>query len=206
MLGGLDLSSVNDLTAFALVFGDAEGGFDVLIRFWLPEDNIVDLEREHDAPYRLWAERGFITLTPGNVVDYGFVRREVRELAARYDLKRLLADKYNALKTAIELKEEDGLPVEFLTQGFLSLSPATKQLERLVLAGTLRHGGHPILRWNASNAVAVRDEAGNIKLSKKRSTRKIDGLAATVNAIAAATSGDDVAGASVYETRGLVVL
>ena len=50
-------------------------------------------------------------------------------------------------KLSIELKEEDGLPVEYLRQGFLSLSNPTKQLERLVLSKKLRHGGNPILRW-----------------------------------------------------------
>ena len=88
-------------------------------------------------------------------------------------------DPYNAAKLTIELAEQDGLPVESIRQGFLSLSSPTKQLKRLILSGRVRHGGNPILRYHASNAVCVSDAAGNIKLSKAKSQKKIDGMAAS---------------------------
>lgn len=201
---GLDLSSTNDLTALALVFGDRDEGFDVLMRYWLPGDNIAELEAQHRRPYRAWADAGLITLTPGNVVDYAFIRREINDLAGAFALRKLLADPFNATQLTLEMRESDGLPIENLRQGFLSLSDPTKQLDRLIRARKVRHGGHPILSWNAENAAVVADTADNIKLSKKRAAGKIDGLAALVNAIAA-TSGDD-AGPSVYETRGLLTL
>lgn len=105
---------------------------------------------------------------------------------------------------AVQL-QGDGIPVEFIRQGFLSLSAATKELERLVISGKLRHGDDPVLNWMADNAMAVKDAAGNLKLSKSKSTEKIDGLAAVVNGLAAATAGDD-AGGSVYDERGVFVL
>ena len=177
---GLDLSNVDDLTALAVVgdIGDGDGVFGVEMYFWLPGENIVSLERKHQQPYRIWAQQGLITLTPGAVIDYGFVRAQINSLAGDYDLRRLLVDPYNAAKLGIELKEQDGLPVEIIRQGFLSLSDPTKQLLRLVLGRQLRHGGNPILRWHAGNAVADGDAAGNIKLSKAKSRRKIDGMAA----------------------------
>lgn len=200
---GLDLSSIDDLTALVTVAGDPHEGFDVEARFWLPEENVVELERKHRVPYRAWADAGLITLTPGNVIDYAFVRGEVVAQAGERALRKLFADPYNATKLGLELKEQDGLPVEYLRQGFLSLSGPTKELLRLVIGGKLRHGGNPILRWHASNAVADQDAAGNLKLSKAKSRRKIDGLAALVNAIAAALD-DGGDGGSVYETRGLL--
>lgn len=199
---GLDLSQTQDLTALAILIGDAEDGFDVIARFWLPEDNIADLERQHQLPYRAWADAGLITLTPGNVIDYAFVRAEVNELAGKHDVRKIMADPYNATKLGIELKEEDGLPIEFLRQGYLSLSAPTKELLRLILGGKLRHGGHPILRNHVSNAVAEQDAAGNIKLSKRKSKKKIDGASALVNAIAAATGENEEP--SVYQTRGVL--
>lgn len=204
--GGLDLSETQDLTALALIAGDMHDGFDVEMRFWLPESNILELERRHRLPYRAWADAKLITLTPGNVVDYGFVRKEINDLAGDRDLASLLVDPYNAAKLTIELKEQDGLPVESIRQGFLSLSAPTKELKRLVLSRRIRHGGHPILRYHASNAVVVQDAAGNLKLSKAKSQKKIDGLAALVNAVAAATGGDSDDGPSVYETRGILIL
>ena len=200
---GLDLSSIDDLSALATISGDPESGFDVAMRCsGLPEENIVELEKRHQVPYRTWADMELIELTPGNVVDYSFIRSEIVALAAEHDLKKLLSDPYNAAKLALELKEQDGLPVEFLRQGYLSLGGPTKELLRLILSGKIRHGGNPILRWHISNAVAEQDAAGNIKLSKRKSAKKIDGAAALVNAIAGATS--DIEEASVYETRGLI--
>lgn len=204
---GLDLSDTNDLTALALLFGDDDSGYDVLMRFWLPEENIVELEHQHGVPYRAWAEQGLITLTDGNVVDYSFVRGEIVRLAAKHNLRELWVDPYHAHKLAQDLAEQDGLSVKFIRQGFLSLSGPTKELDRLVRGHKLRHGDNPILRWMASNAIAVQDDAGNLKLSKKQSKKKIDGLAALVNAIAGATQGDgDGGGPSVYEQRGILIL
>lgn len=201
---GLDLSSNQDLTALACVFGELDGEVKVLMRFWLPKDNIVELERQHQVPYRQWAEKGLITLTPGNIVSKQVVRKEIVALSKLYDLKKLLVDPWNAADVNAQMLEDDGLPVEELRQGF-SLSPPTKQLQALILGARLRHNDHPILKWHASNAIAVTDDNQNFKLSKKKSRRKIDGMAALVNAIAAMISTPSD-GPSVYEKRGLIYL
>lgn len=200
---GLDLSQTQDLTALVALVGEPGEGFDVHAWFWLPEDGIEDLERQHQVPYREWANDGYITLTPGNVVDYQFVRSEINALAAKHSPSKLMVDPYNATKLGCELKEQDGLPVEYLRQGFLSLAAPTKELLRLILGKKLRHGGHPILKWHISNCVAEQDAAGNLKLSKRKSKKKIDGAAALVNAVAAFSS-DDEGGPSVYEKRGVL--
>lgn len=203
--GGLDLSQTRDLSSFELLIGDQRDGFDVISRFWLPEDGIVELEQAHQVPYRTWADRGFIELTPGNVIDYAFIRAEIVALSQEYGVRKLFADPYNATKLGLELKEQDGLPIEFLRQGYLSLSGPTKELQRLVLGRKIRHADHPILKWHCANAVAEQDAAGNIKLSKRKSKKKIDGMAALVNAVAAATSSNDYE-PSVYETRSILFL
>lgn len=201
--GGLDLSQNQDLTALVTLspHGDL---FNVACRFWLPEDNIEELERQHQLPYRAWADMGLITLTPGNVVDFDFIRSELVMMAAQGECRGLFIDPYRATQLAIQLKEQDGLPVQFIRQGFLSLSAPTKELERLILGGKLRHGAHPILRNHVANAVAEQDAAGNLKLSKRKSKRKIDGAAALVNAIAAASTGRESDRTSVYESRGIL--
>lgn len=199
---GGDLSKTTDLTALVALWGNLADGFDLQAWFWMPAENVAELERVDRVPYRLWISQGWITETPGSIVDYGFIRRTANALAAANDLRKLLIDPYNATKLALELKEEDGLPVDFLRQGFLSLSPPTKELERLVKARLLRHGGNPVLKWMMSNAVADTDSAGNVKLDKRLSRKKIDGAAALVNTIAAATSDPD-SGTSVYESRGI---
>ena len=161
------------------------------------------LERRHGLPYRVWAEQGFITLTPGNVIDYGFLRGDVCAQVASGDCAGLWLDPYNATKLGLELRDQDGVNVQFVRQGFLSLSPPTKELLRLVLAGLVRHGGNPILRAHAAAAVVVKDAAGNLKLHKEKSRKKIDGVSALVNALAGFTSSPE-SERSVYEEHGII--
>ena len=93
-----------------------------------------------------------------------------------------------------------------LGQNFGNLSAPTKRLEGLLLGQVLRHGGHPVLRWNAENVALLRDSNGNYRPHKGKSTERIDGIAALLNALnrlMAATNEevDDVN--SAYESRGI---
>jgi phage terminase large subunit-like protein len=186
------------------LWGDEASGYDLAAWMWMPEDNVKELSLRDRQPYRHWIDEGWIAATPGNVVDYGFIRREIVALAAAHDLRKFFCDPYNATKLLIELRDEDGLPVEEIRQGFLSLSAPTKQLERLVKSRKVRNGSNPVLRWMAGNAVADEDAAGNVKLSKKKSRLKIDGMAALVNAVAAAGTAEDAE--STYNTNKLLLL
>jgi phage terminase large subunit-like protein len=95
--------------------------------------------------------------------------------------------------------------VEHVRQGYLSLNDPTKTLHELIMARKIRRNGNPVLRWHASNAVARKDAAGNIKLDKEKSRKKIDGMAALVNAVAAAiNSPEDTP--CVYDERGVLIL
>ena len=63
------------------------------------------------------------------------------------------------------------------------MSPALRDLEQVILDGKLAHGGHPVLAMCANNSVVVLDDAGNRKLSKRKSTGRIDGMIALAMAI-----------------------
>lgn len=202
---GLDLSSNDDLTALVILTRDPDGVYDVQCRFWLPEDRIVDLERRHGLPYRMWAQEGLIDLIPGPVIDYGVVEQVVLELANGCNLTSILVDPWNAYDLTLRLLNTHGLPVVKIRQIYSHLTDATKRLGDLVAARSLRHGGQKILRLHASNAVAVQDGAGNIMLHKGKSRKKIDGIAALVNALAGAITVPE-AESSVYETESLFVL
>jgi phage terminase large subunit-like protein len=155
---GLDLSSHDDLTALVLITGDLEAGFAVQCRFWLPSDNIVDLERHHGQPYRVWAERGYIRLIDGPVISNAFVEKDVVEIAqGRGNLRSILCDPWNGFDLSQRLLNDHGLPVAYLQQGFRSLTDPTKRLKDLIVGKLLRHGGHPILRWHAG---AIADPEG----------------------------------------------
>jgi len=181
---GMDLSSTTDLTAIVAVFPDDAGpGFDVLAQFFVPADNMAERVRRDRVPYDQWAREGWLVATPGNVIDYEYVRQTLRAWRTEFDVREIAFDKWNAIDLVTRLKEQDGFTCVQIDQGFAALSGPTKSLEAAVRSRTLRHDGHPVLRWNLSNIVVDQDAMGNLKISKKVSTERIDGASALVNAI-----------------------
>jgi phage terminase large subunit-like protein len=211
--GGLDLARVNDLSAFTLLFPPTDDHrlraladkWIALCRFWVPEEDILRRSRRDRVPYDVWRDQGFLTATPGNVTDFDFIEREIVNLAGRYDIREVAYDRTFAGEIIQNLQNEDVKLVEF-GQGFLSLAAPTAELERLVVSRALWHGGHPVLRWNASNVTVRQDPAGNIKPDKERSTERIDGVSALVNALGRALVRDENAGWSIYNERGLLII
>jgi phage terminase large subunit-like protein len=135
------------------------------------------------VPYDQWEREGFLIATPGNRVDYEYPRRTLNAWALEFDLREIAFDPWNATDLVIRLQEQDGFLCVPIRQGFRSLSAPTKSLETAILTRRLRHDGHPVLRWCIGNAVAEMDAMGNIKLSKRVSTERIDGASALVNAV-----------------------
>lgn len=179
---GMDLSSTKDLTALMAVFPD-DDGFDVLSAFFVPTGNIRERSTRDRVPYEQWVREGHLIATPGNVVDYEAVREKLSDWASDYDIREIAFDPWNATDLVTRLQAQDGFTCVPMRQGFASLSAPTKSLEKAILARTLRHDGHPVLRWNIGNISVETDATGNLKLSKKVSTERIDGAAALVMAI-----------------------
>lgn len=183
---GLDLSTTTDISALSLVFPWEGGTYRTLSYFWVPEEN-ADLRARRDrVPYPQWIREGLITATPGNVVDYAFIRHRILEVAKLFKLRELRADPWNAMQLLTQLQEEDGLNVVEHRQGFASMSAPTKQVETLVLAGNLRHLGSPVMRWMFDNVSVKMDPAGNIKPDKEKSAERIDGVVSLIMGVAGA--------------------
>lgn len=197
---GLDLSSTRDVTAFSLYWPHNHV---VKSWFFVPADNAEDRERKERVPYATWGKQGYIELTSGNVVDYDIIRARINELRTQYNIREIAIDRWNSTQLQTQLLG-DGLTVVPFGQGFGSMSSPTKELEKLVISGAIRHGGHPVLRWMASNTSVEMDAAGNLKPSKKRSADKIDGIVSLVMAIGRAIVQDTKAG--VYESRGVMTI
>lgn len=202
--GGLDLASTTDLAALCLLFTDGEGGYDALWWCWCPEEGIRKRGERDRVPYDVWERQGYLTATPGNIIDYDRIRETIRDLSLTYQIKELGYDPWAATQLVTQLSE-DGATCVPIRQGFASLSAPTKEFEKLVLGRKLRHGGNPIARWCVGNVMVEQDAAGNMKPSKAKSTERIDLVSAVVNALARAIVAVG-AGASVYEERDLVVL
>lgn len=184
--GGMDLSSTGDITAFSLVF-PIDDYFVSLNWFFLPEDKSAHgLDQKRITQYDGWVKRGYIIETPGNVIDYGFVRQVVQDAAVKYDIQAVAYDSYNMTETALQLQDA-GIEMIKFRQGYLSMNYPTKQLERLVLSKKFNHLGNPVLRWMNNNTSIATDPAGNIKIYRDKKDEKVDGMVSNVMALGIAT-------------------
>lgn len=203
--GGLDLSTTTDLSSFALLFPDDDKiSYDLLLWFWCPSDKAYEREKRDKVPYDTWARQGYITKTDGDVIDYDIIRQTINDVGGLYSIQEIGVDPWNATQISNQLVG-DGFNVVKVIQGYRTMSPASKELEKLVISGGLHHGGNPVLRWMASNVSVVRDETDNIKPCKKKSTDKIDGIISTINALVLATAKQEDK-VSIYATRGVLVI
>ena len=198
---GADLATANGLTALVLVFPRPDGTRDVLAHFYIPESKLRGDDID-GVDYQAWVQEEWVEVTPGNVTDYGFIRRDINEMAEVYNLKELAMDKWNSTQIAVQLTEEDGINVVQMGQGYSQMSAPVKSTERFILDGKLRHGGHPVLRWNVLCAVPDSDASENIRISKKKSTGRVNGLIALVMAMGRCDA-NGYNQESVYAQRGL---
>lgn len=202
---GLDLSSTSDITAFVLVFpprNDTEK-YIVLPYFWLPADTLDLRCRRDHVLYDTWAAEGYINVTEGNVIDYRFVQDFIERTCEKYHVLEIAYDRWNATMLVQNLMDE-GLTMVPFGQGYKEMSPASKELYKLLMEGQVNHGGNPVLKWMATNVVMEQDPAGNIKPTKAKSIEKIDGIVALIMAIGRATVHATTT--SVYDERGLCVI
>jgi phage terminase large subunit-like protein len=202
---GLDLSSVNDLTAFVAV--DDLGG--VHCSFWLPREGLAEKAKRDRVPYDLWAKEGILLTTPGNAIEYEFVAEHLRGFFDRCDVQKVGFDRYNMKfllpwLTKAGFSEEELAKFEEFGQGTQSMTPALRDLEVRLLNSRLRHGNHPILKMCAANAKVVGD-SGARKFDKHKMTGRIDGMVALAMAVGVMPS-EVGAGPSVYEERGVLTV
>lgn len=194
---GIDLATVTDVASAVLLFRTTTG-FAILPYFWIPRDTLKKRERENRTKLDAWIK--YIKVTPGPVIDYDIIRKDINALAKRFAIKDICIDPWNATQIATQLMT-DGFKVEFVRCGFPSLNSASKEFEKLVLQGTLQHNGNPVMDWMVGNVTITQDPAGNIKPDKAKSTEKIDGVVACILALAKELT--DPSKPSVYEDRGI---
>jgi phage terminase large subunit-like protein len=205
--GGLDLASTSDLASFVLCFSAESGeeeNYAWLPFFWIPEENMIERARKDRVSYDAWVRDGYITATEGNVIDYGYIIRDIEAMGEVFNIREIAFDRWGAFQVSQQLEGAGFVMVGF-GQGYASMSYPTKELYRIITSKRLSHGGHPVLRWMADNAVVSTDAAGNMKPNKDKSREKIDGIVAGIMALdRAIRHGNE--GGSVYDDRGILTL
>ena len=191
--GGLDLSDSYDLSCLSLFFPE-HGKF--LRYFFLPEDKLDEHGRADDVDYMDWVNDGWVTLTPGNVIDHNYIRYKITGfnirdgvvnwdadcLMEKFDLRMIAFDRWGAVQIMNQLTD-DGVEMLKHGQGYLDMNNPTKEIKKGFLGGELWHDGNPVSRWMFGNVVIRRDPAGNEKPDKEKSGEKIDGPVADIMAL-----------------------
>lgn len=187
---GIDLSKRIDLTAAGIIIPiDVDGTVQYVTRAhgFIPEDTVAVHEKTDKVPYRTWAKAGYLTITPGDVVDYRFIESWIHETTddLGVNVKELCYDPYNATHFAQDF-DAQGITTVEVRQGMRTLSEPTKAFREEAYRGNILHEPNPLLDWAVSNAVTKRDHNENIILDKEKSTNRIDPIAAVINAFSRA--------------------
>lgn len=188
---GVDLSQRLDLTAVTSVFVLGEDRYLIRSMGFIPDETLQRRMRTDKVPYNQWIDNGWITPTPGEVVDYDFVTKYIDELSSKYKVVEVCYDTYNASQWSQSMEKAGYLMVE-VRQGVLTLGEPTKHFRECVYEKKILHDGNKALSWCLGNAVTKSDENGNIKLDKKNSTERIDMIAAGIFAFTRAMYSDEI--------------
>jgi len=151
-----------------------------LVRVFIPEQSLIGRVQRETAQYQAWAEGGHIILTPGITQDYEYIRQDIEEHAAKYQIKAIGYDAWNANET-VQYLEKSGLPMMAYQQSFRWMSMPMMKLESLFLNNQIDHAGHPVLRWHTQCTMAMTSRDGTmIRPTKKGANTRIDAMVAMI--------------------------
>ena len=178
--GGMDLAAVSDLCAVMYTCPQESGPTRVWGHYWLPEAALDRLDHMTELAATDWVRQGWITVTPGNVTDYDFIRARIQEDAEKYKIVSMGFDPWNSTHLTNQLTE-DGLVMEKVRQGAVTLSAPLKELKRMTMADPplIDHRRDPVLRWMVSCLVPytdAADELDGVDLGGRRIIKKISAL------------------------------
>ena len=203
---GIDLSSKIDLTAIVCLFPPQEGldEWRFLIDAWIPEDNMKERVTQDHVAYDQWVKNRYLNATPGDVIDYGFLKAHIDKLELQYKVKHYCGDPWHLeiLKQLVGGQAADKF-IE-IAQTMAGMSVGMGELERLFRAKEISHTENPLGRWSFGNVIIATDGNENIKPMKNKSIDRIDPIVALIDAMNGAVKLEQKR--SVYEMRGMISL
>ena len=171
---GIDLASKTDIASMAILFPDTKK---VFVKHYLPEETILN-----NARYKAWHTEGWITSTPGNVIDFGYIEDDLKELKSAYEIIEVPYDPFQATQFSTRMVEE-GFPMILVGATVRNFSEPMKELEGWILEKQVTFEKDPVLMWMFGNVVAKLDKKDNIFPDKEREANKIDGVVALIMAV-----------------------
>lgn len=182
---GLDLSSTSDLTAIGFVFPPQEGldKYVVMSEQWIPQDNMKERINKDKVHYDRWAKEGFIHVTPGDVIDYDYIKARIEAINRQYEVVAWGNDPWGAEKLRQDLDRDCDIELIKVSQNIQTMSPNMKEIERLLKLGDMEHVHNPVTRWAFGNMSVVADGNDNYKPKKVSKVMRIDPIVAIINAM-----------------------
>ncbi len=199
---GLDLSTKEDITAFAALF-KTETGYHLKVMMWIPRDTALDREKADRVPYLAWNHAGAVGMTEGRRVDYQQVVADIVAFGKRHSIQQIAVDPWNA-EAVIQNLTGEGFKVLEVMQSFRHSNEPSRELEALLANGDLTHEANPCLDWMASNVEVARNPGGHIRPVKASETQRVDGITALVLALGRAMKETEQT--SIYEQKGQLAL
>lgn len=199
---GLDLSSTTDLTALTLLF-PPQGALDhwtALFDCWIPEESMKAREKRDHVPFSEWVRGGFLHTTAGDAVDYDNIEQRIIDYSRYYRIEAMGVDPWNSRMLTQRLMQQ-GLEVIEIPQTMAGMSPAMKDMERLLRKGRMKHEKTPVGRWCFGNVRVTADGNENIKPMKNKSIERIDMTVSWIIAVAMARQKTSLTDADVYAFR-----
>lgn len=198
---GLDLSTTTDITAFVILSEPDNDGVRYLKSFlFCPDDTIAKRTKEDRVPYEYWRDSGYLIATSGNVVDYDIIEEYIYANYYEFGIKRIEVDRWNSSSITNHLVEKD-YEVSDFSQTITNFSHPTKEFEKMIYAGIIKHDGNPVMEWMLSGCVKIEDNNENIRISKGKSHangKRIDGIIASIMALGGSLSPKEETNESIY--------
>lgn len=198
-IAGLDLASKIDIAALELLFPPIGGKAtpeDPYVRvgfYFVPSETVLNV-----AAYQAWDAQGLLNVTEGNIIDYDEILEVLREIRGAFQLEMVAYDPHQATMMVTTMVKE-GFPVVEYRPIVLNFSEPMKELDALTKAGSIAHGGCPVMEWEMSNVVAAADKKDNVYPNKPRAEAKIDNPVALISALGVAMAGQEQAPSSPWD-------
>lgn len=173
--GGLDLAYSNDSTSLCLYFPDQNAYKNY---YWIPASKLKDKADRID--WDKGVKDGLVFVRGDEITDYDEIVEDIKVICKEHNIRGIYVDPYNANQISLDL-EKEGIKIKYLAQRASNLSPAIKELERHFNNGSIKDGNNWITRQMMTNASIKEERNGNKSLTRQ-SNKKIDGIAALVNA------------------------
>lgn len=182
-VGGIDLSRTTDLTACGVVI-EKNGRLYVFMHFFLPSERVEEATARDGLPYAIYMQRGFLTLSGDNFVDYHDCFNWFRALIEQYHIYPLKIgyDRYTA-QYLVQDMGQYGFHMDDVFQGF-NLTPVIRETEGLMRDGAFCIGDNDLLKVHLlDTALKTEAESGRSKPVKMSANAHIDGTAALLDAM-----------------------